>query len=93
MIMTDKTQKTGGNGSDGSAQGGPGLAALGIILTIVGRPPRPDHAGHRLVAGGRQASGLRPGAWPLGLIATAAVEVENDVNQAEAEPPADTPHG
>ncbi len=90
MIMTDKP-KNWWQRLDGPLKVGLVFAALGIILTIVGilRDPTTPVTAWSLGVGSL-ISGLTWGlvSW---AIATAAVEVENDVNQAEAEPPANTP--
>lgn len=73
---------------DGPLKVGLVFAALGIILTIVGifRDPTTPVTAWSLGVGSL-ISGVTWGlvSW---AIATAAVEVENDVNQIEAEPPA-----
>ncbi|MBE7554156.1 MAG: hypothetical protein HS126_24095 [Anaerolineales bacterium] len=88
--MTDKP-KNWWQRLDGPLKVGLVFAALGIILTIVGilRDPTTPVTAWSLGVGSL-ISGLTWGlvSW---AIATAAVEVENDVNQAEAEPPANTP--
>jgi hypothetical protein len=88
--MTDKP-KNWWQRLDGPLKVGLVFAALGIILTIVGilRDPTTPVTAWSLGVGSL-ISGLTWGlvSW---AIATAAVEVENDVNQAEAEPPASTP--
>src|SRR5574341_1984731 len=75
---------------DGPLKVGLVFAALGIILTIVGifRDPTTPATAWSLGVGSL-ISGVTWGlvSW---AIATAAVEVENDVNQIEAEPPAST---
>lgn len=90
MIMTDRP-KSWWQRLDGPLKVGLVFAALGIILTIVGilRDPTTPVTAWSLGVGSL-ISGLTWGlvSW---AIATAAVEVENDVNQAEAEPPASTP--
>lgn len=90
MLMTDKP-KNWWQRLDGPLKVGLVFAALGIILTIVGilRDPTTPVTAWSLGVGSL-ISGLTWGlvSW---AIATAAVEVENDVNQAEAEPPANTP--
>jgi hypothetical protein len=88
--MTDKP-KNWWQRLNGPLKVGLVFAALGIILTIVGilRDPATPVTAWSLGVGSL-ISGLTWGlvSW---AIATAAVEVENDVNQAEAEPPASTP--
>lgn len=90
MIMTDRS-KNWWQRLDGPLKVGLVFAALGIILTIVGilRDPTTPVTAWSLGVGSL-ISGLTWGlvSW---AIATAAVEVESDVNQAEAEPPASTP--
>jgi hypothetical protein len=90
MTETDKP-KNWWQRLDGPLKVGLVFAALGIILTIVGifRDPTTPVTAWSLGVGSL-ISGLTWGlvSW---AIATAAVEVENDVRQAEAEPPADTP--
>ena len=90
MLMTDKP-KNWWQRLDGPLKVGLFFAILGIILTIIGifRDPTTPVTAWSLGVGSL-ISGLTWGlvSW---AIATAAVEVENDVNQAEAEPPASTP--
>lgn len=92
MLMTDKP-KNWWQRLDGPLKVGLIFAVLGIILTIVGilRDPTTPVTAWSLGVGSL-ISGLTWGlvSW---AIATAAVEVENDVNQAEAEaePPASPP--
>lgn len=90
MLMTDKP-KNWWQRLDGPLKVGLVFAALGIILTIVGilRDPTTPVTAWSLGVGSL-ISGLTWGlvSW---AIATAAVEVEKDVNQAETEPPASTP--
>ncbi|GIK39772.1 MAG: hypothetical protein BroJett011_36050 [Chloroflexota bacterium] len=90
MLMTDKP-KNWWQRLDGPLKVGLVFAALGIILTIVGilRDPTTPVTAWSLGVGSL-ISGLTWGlvSW---AIATAAVEVEKDVNQAETEPPASAP--
>jgi hypothetical protein len=90
MLMTDKP-KNWWQRLDGPLKVGLFFAILGIILTIIGifRDPTTPVTAWSLGVGSL-ISGLTWGlvSW---AIATAAVEVENDVNGAEAEPPASTP--
>jgi hypothetical protein len=76
---------------DGPLKVGLVFAALGIILTIVGilRDPTTPVSAWSLGVGSL-ISGVTWGlvTW---AIATAAVEVEKDVNGADAEPPANPP--
>jgi hypothetical protein len=82
---TNSRPKTLWQRLDGPLKVGLFFAALGIILTIVGifRDPTTPATAWSLGVGSL-ISGLTWGlvSW---AIATAAVEVENDVNQAEAE--------
>jgi len=84
---TNSRPKTLWQRLDGPLKVGLFFAALGIILTIVGifRDPTTPVTAWSLGVGSL-ISGLTWGlvSW---AIATAAVEVENDVNQAEAEQP------
>lgn len=90
MLMTDKPQNWWQR-LDGPLKVGLVFAALGIILTIVGilRDPTTPVTAWSLGVGSL-ISGLTWGlvSW---AIATAAVEVEKDVSEAEAEPPSSTP--
>jgi hypothetical protein len=90
MLMTDKP-KNWWQRLDGPLKVGLFFAVLGIVLTIIGifRDPTTPVTAWSLGVGSL-ISGLTWGlvSW---AIATAAVEVENDVNGAEAEPPASTP--
>ena len=92
MLMTETGKpKNWWQRLDGPLKVGLVFAALGIILTIVGilRDPTTPVTAWSLGVGSL-ISGLTWGlvSW---AIATAAVEVENDVNQAEAEIPANPP--
>jgi hypothetical protein len=82
---TNSRPKTWWQRLDGPLKVGLFFATLGIILTIVGifRDPTTPVTAWSLGVGSL-ISGLTWGlvSW---AIATAAVEVENDVNQAEAE--------
>lgn len=84
MLMTEKPKNVWQR-LDGPLKVGLVFAALGIILTIVGifRDPTTPITAWSLGVGSL-ISGVTWGlvSW---AIATAAVEVENDVNQAEAE--------
>ena len=91
MIMTETDRpKNWWRRLDGPLKVGLVFAALGIILTIVGifRDPTTPVTAWSLGVGSL-ISGITWGlvSW---AIATAAVEVENDVSQIEAEPPAST---
>ncbi len=86
MLMTETDHgKNWWQRLDGPLKVGLIFAALGIILTIIGifRDPTTPATAWSLGVGSL-ISGLTWGlvSW---AIATAAVEVENDVNQAEAE--------
>lgn len=89
MLMTETDKpKNWWQRLDGPLKVGLAFAVLGIVLTIVGifRDPTTPVTAWSLGIGSL-ISGVTWGlvSW---AIATAAVEVENDVNQAEAEPPA-----
>ena len=91
MVMTETNKaKNWWQRLDGPLKVGLFFAVLGIILTIVGifRDPTTPVTAWSLGVGSL-ISGVTWGlvSW---AIATAAVEVENDVSQMEAEPPAST---